>query len=114
MKKQGATDAKKAAANDKPENGKATKAKRLKVPHDARYALGNLTTVIKRFPTGHVRVRQDQRRSGSRDAGERVFGSSIREPKGRSGQDHQIPFLVPEPWPSQGGPESRWAMKSKV
>jgi len=49
MKKQAATDAKKAAANDKPENGKATKAKRAKAPDDARYVVGNLTTVKRGF-----------------------------------------------------------------
>jgi len=49
MKKQAATDAKKAAADDKPENCKATKAKRAKAPDDARYAVGNLTTVKRGF-----------------------------------------------------------------
>jgi hypothetical protein len=49
MKKQAATDAKKAAANDKPENGKAEKAKRVKPAEDAKYTVGNLATVKRGF-----------------------------------------------------------------
>jgi hypothetical protein len=48
MKKQGTTDAKKAAANDK-ENGKTEKAKRVKPTEDAKYAVGNLATVKRGF-----------------------------------------------------------------
>ena len=48
MKKQ-PVDAKKAAANDKPEDGKATKARRTKAPDDTRYTVGNLTTVKRGF-----------------------------------------------------------------
>jgi hypothetical protein len=49
MKKQAATDAKNAAANDKPENGKAEKAKRVKPAEDAKYTVGNLATVKRGF-----------------------------------------------------------------
>jgi hypothetical protein len=51
MKKQGATDAKKAAANDKPENGKAEKAKMPStVPSEPeRYTIGSTETVKRGF-----------------------------------------------------------------
>jgi hypothetical protein len=47
MKKQGTTDAKRAAANDKPENGKA--AKRSKPAEDAKYVIGNTSRVKRGF-----------------------------------------------------------------
>jgi hypothetical protein len=46
MKKQAATDAKKTAANDKPENGKA---KRVKPVEDAKYIIGSIETVRRGF-----------------------------------------------------------------
>lgn len=50
MKKQGATDAKRAAANDKPENGKAAKTKKSsKPPEDAKYTIGSTETVKRGF-----------------------------------------------------------------
>ena len=50
MKKQGATDVKRAAANDGQENGKATKAKKSSTPaEDAKYTIGNLATVKRGF-----------------------------------------------------------------
>jgi hypothetical protein len=54
MKKQAATDAKKAAANDKPENGKAEKAKvttslRTVPPDPERYTIGSMETVRRGF-----------------------------------------------------------------
>lgn len=51
MKKGKQTDAKKAAANDKENgnNGKATKAKRAKVPEEAKYTIGNIATVKRGF-----------------------------------------------------------------
>ena len=50
MKKQGATDAKRAAANDKPENGKAEKAKKSSKPaEDAKYTIGSTETVKRGF-----------------------------------------------------------------
>lgn len=49
MKKQ-PIDAKKAAANDKPENGKAEKAKRSPKPaEDAKYTIGSTETVKRGF-----------------------------------------------------------------
>lgn len=47
MKKQGTTDAKKAAANDKLENGKA--AKRTTVADNAKYVIGVTDTVRRGF-----------------------------------------------------------------
>ena len=48
MKKQGATDAKRAAANDKSENKKAAKAKKSSKPaEDAKYVIGS-TEIVKR------------------------------------------------------------------
>ncbi len=47
MKKQGTTDAKRAAANDKPENGKA--AKRSNPAEDAKYVIGNASRVKRGF-----------------------------------------------------------------
>jgi hypothetical protein len=52
MKKQGtATDAKRAAANDKPENGKTEKAKKVSKPSepDAKFTLGSIETVKRGF-----------------------------------------------------------------
>jgi hypothetical protein len=52
MKKQGrATDAKRAAANDKPENGKTEKAKKVSKPTepDAKFTLGSIETVKRGF-----------------------------------------------------------------
>ena len=50
MKKQGALDAKRAAANDKPENGKAEKARKSsKPPEDAKYTIGSTETVKRGF-----------------------------------------------------------------
>jgi hypothetical protein len=54
MKKQGTTDAKRAAANDKPENGKAEKAKvttslRIVPPEPERYTIGSTDTVRRGF-----------------------------------------------------------------
>ena len=50
MKKQGATDAKRAAANDRPENGKAEKTKKSSKPaDDAKYAVGSTETVKRGF-----------------------------------------------------------------
>ena len=54
MKKQAATDAKKAAANDKPENGKGEKAKvttslRTVPPEPERYTIGSTETVTRGF-----------------------------------------------------------------
>jgi hypothetical protein len=54
MKKQAATDAKKAAANDKPENGTAEKAKvttslRTVPPEPERYTIGSTETVRRGF-----------------------------------------------------------------
>jgi len=50
MKKQGATDAKRAAANDRPENGKAEKAKKPSKPaEDAKYTIGSTETVKRGF-----------------------------------------------------------------
>jgi hypothetical protein len=52
MKKQGTTDAKRAAANDKPENGKAEKApKKTSKPTepDAKFTLGSTDTVKRGF-----------------------------------------------------------------
>jgi hypothetical protein len=50
MKKQGATDAKRAAANDKPENEKAAKAKKSSKPaEDAKYTIGSTETVKRGF-----------------------------------------------------------------
>jgi hypothetical protein len=50
MKKQGATDAKRAAANDKPENGNAEKAKKPSKPaEDAKYTIGSTETVKRGF-----------------------------------------------------------------
>lgn len=50
MKKQGATDAKRAAANDRPENGKAEKAKKSSKPgEDAKYTIGSTETVKRGF-----------------------------------------------------------------
>jgi hypothetical protein len=48
MKKQSATDAKRAAANDKPENEKAQKAKKSSKPaEDTKYVIGS-TEIVKR------------------------------------------------------------------
>ncbi|HEY3974116.1 MAG TPA: hypothetical protein VGM18_14005 [Candidatus Sulfotelmatobacter sp.] len=51
MKKQGTTDAKRAAANDKAENGKAEKAKKVSKPTepDAKFTLGSIDTVKRGF-----------------------------------------------------------------
>ena len=50
MKKQGTTDAKRAAANDRPENGKAEKAKKSSKPaEDAKYTIGSTETVKRGF-----------------------------------------------------------------
>jgi hypothetical protein len=51
MKKQSTTDAKRAAANDKPENGKAEKAKKVSKPTepDAKFTLGSIDTVKRGF-----------------------------------------------------------------
>ena len=54
MKKQGTTDAKRAAANDKPENGKTEKAKaatslRTVPPEPERYTIGSTETVRRGF-----------------------------------------------------------------
>ena len=50
MKKQGATDAKRAAANDRPENGKAEKARKSsKSVEDAKYTIGSTETVKRGF-----------------------------------------------------------------
>ena len=51
MKKQGTTDAKRAAANDKPENGKTEKTKKVSKPTepDAKFALGSIDTVKRGF-----------------------------------------------------------------
>jgi hypothetical protein len=48
LKQQGTTDAKKAAANDKPENGKAP-AKAPKPVADAKYTIGSTDTVKRGF-----------------------------------------------------------------
>ena len=48
MKRQGMTDAKRAAANDKSENKKAAKAKKSSKPaEDAKYTIGS-TEIVKR------------------------------------------------------------------
>jgi len=52
MKKQAATDAKKAAANDKPENGKSEKVTtsvRTAPPDPERYTIGSTETVRRGF-----------------------------------------------------------------
>ena len=51
MKKQGTTDAKRAAANDKPENGKTEKGKKVSKPTepDAKFILGSIDTVKRGF-----------------------------------------------------------------
>jgi hypothetical protein len=54
MKKQGTTDAKRAAANDKPENGKGEKTKvttslRTVPPEPERYTIGSTETVKRGF-----------------------------------------------------------------
>src|ERR1700733_6804138 len=51
MKKQSTTDAKRAAANDKPENGKTEKAKKVSKPTepDAKFTLGSIETVKRGF-----------------------------------------------------------------
>lgn len=51
MKKQSTTDAKRAAANDKPENGKTEKAKKVSKPTepDAKFTLGSTDTVKRGF-----------------------------------------------------------------
>jgi hypothetical protein len=52
MMKQGTTDAKKAAANDRPENGKAEKATtslRTVPPEPERYTIGSTETVKRGF-----------------------------------------------------------------
>ena len=51
MKKQSATDAKRAAANDKPENGKTEKGKKVSKPTepDAKFTLGSTDTVKRGF-----------------------------------------------------------------
>jgi hypothetical protein len=57
MKRQSTTDVKRAAANDKPENGttKTTKAvKRTKPADDAKYVIGSVETVRRGFLLGMV------------------------------------------------------------
>jgi hypothetical protein len=50
MKKQGTTDVKLRAANDRPENGKAEKAKKSSKPaDDAKYTIGSTETVKRGF-----------------------------------------------------------------
>ena len=50
MKRQGMTDAKRAAANDKSENKKAAKAKKSSKPaEDAKYTIGSTETVKRGF-----------------------------------------------------------------
>ena len=51
MKKQGTTDAKRAAANDRPENGKAERAKMVSKPAEpnAKFTLGSTKTVKRGF-----------------------------------------------------------------
>lgn len=48
MKKQGTTDAKRAAANDKPENGKAEKAPKAPKPEE-KFTLGSIDTAKRGF-----------------------------------------------------------------
>jgi hypothetical protein len=51
MKKQSTTDAKRAAANDKPENGKTEQAKKVSKASepDAKFTLGSIETVKRGF-----------------------------------------------------------------
>jgi hypothetical protein len=51
MKKQGTTDAKRAAANDRPENGKTDKAPKKAKPTepDTKFTLGSIETVKRGF-----------------------------------------------------------------
>ena len=50
MKRQGAPDVKRAAANDRPKNGKAEKAKKSSKPvEDAKYTIGSTETVKRGF-----------------------------------------------------------------
>jgi hypothetical protein len=51
MKKQGTTEAKRAAANDKLENGKTEKAKKVSKPTEpnAKFTLGSIETVKRGF-----------------------------------------------------------------
>ncbi len=61
MKKQGTTDAKRAAANDKPENGKAEKATRSSKPaEDAKYTIGSTETVKRGFLQGVLRFHSQE------------------------------------------------------
>jgi hypothetical protein len=50
MRKQGTTDVKQRAANDRPENGKAAKARKSSKPaEDAKYTIGSTETVKRGF-----------------------------------------------------------------
>ena len=68
MKKQGTTDAKRAAANDKPENGKTEKAKKVSKPiePDAKFTLGSIDTVKRGFLLEFVKFCKSK---GTVDAG---------------------------------------------